>query len=59
MTMTGPWRESSRSGANQDDNRVRGEFVRVSDSKPAHGRPILTVAPAGYNALPAWVEDNG
>ncbi|WP_100449186.1 DUF397 domain-containing protein [Glycomyces xiaoerkulensis] len=61
MTSIGPWRKSSRSGANQDDNcvevRLNGETPQVSDSKLADDRPILTVDASSYNALLAWVKD--
>lgn len=63
MSMTGPWRKSSRSGGNQSDScvevRLCGETAQVSDSKLADDRPILTVAPATYNGLLAWVKDHG
>jgi hypothetical protein len=61
MTNIGPWRKSSRSGANQDDNcvevRLNGDDPQVSDSKLADDRPILTVSASSYNGLLAWVKD--
>ncbi len=63
MIATGPWRKSSRSGGGQNNNcvevRLHGDTPQVSDSKLADDRPILTVAPATYNGLLAWVKDHG
>ncbi|MEU6246613.1 DUF397 domain-containing protein [Glycomyces sp. NPDC047010] len=63
MSNTGPWRKSSRSGGNQDNNcvevRLCGDAPQVSDSKLADDRPILTVTTESYNGLLAWVKDHG
>ncbi|WP_100444497.1 DUF397 domain-containing protein [Glycomyces xiaoerkulensis] len=62
MTAIGPWRKSSRSGGNQNDNcvevRLNGEQPQVSDSKLADDRPVLTVSAASYEGLLAWVKDS-
>jgi hypothetical protein len=63
MKTTGPWRKSSRSGGNQSNScvevRLHGESAQVSDSKLPEDRPIVTVTPATYNGLLAWVKDHG
>ena len=62
MTKIGPWRKSSRSPNNQDNNcvevRLNDDTLQVSDSKLADERPILTVRPSSYEALLAWVKDS-
>ncbi|THV24482.1 DUF397 domain-containing protein [Glycomyces paridis] len=61
MTGIGPWRKSSRSGNNQDNQcvevRLNGETPQVSDSKLADDRPILTISAGSYRGLLAWVKD--
>ncbi|MFG3342591.1 DUF397 domain-containing protein [Glycomyces sp. NPDC048151] len=63
MSNTGPWRKSSRSGGNQDNNcvevRLNGDTPQVSDSKLADDRPILTVTTESYNGFLSWVKENG
>jgi hypothetical protein len=62
MTDIGPWRKSSRSGNNQDNQcvevRLNGNAPEVSDSKLTDDRPILTVSASSYNGLLAWVKDS-
>jgi hypothetical protein len=62
VSNTGSWRKSSRSGGNQDNNcvevRLNDGAPQVSDSKLADDRPILTLTPASYNGLLAWVKDH-
>lgn len=63
MSTTGPWRKSSRSTANQDNSCVEVRLCdgapQVSDSKLPEDRPIVTVTPATYSGLLAWVKDHG
>jgi hypothetical protein len=39
--------------------RLNDGAPQVSDSKLADDRPILTLTPASYNGLLAWVKDRG
>ncbi|WP_335991012.1 DUF397 domain-containing protein [Glycomyces sp. MUSA5-2] len=61
MTEIGPWRKSSRSGNNQDNQcvevRLNGETPQVSDSKLPDHRPILTISAGSYRGLLEWVKD--
>lgn len=63
MSNTGPWRKSSRSGGNQDNNcvevRLNNGTPQVSDSKLNDDRPILTVTTESYNGFLSWVKRHG
>lgn len=63
MSNPGPWRKSSRSQGNQNNNcvevRLNAGVPEISDSKLADDRPILSTTTSSYNALLAWVKQHG
>ncbi|SDD86852.1 DUF397 domain-containing protein [Glycomyces harbinensis] len=62
MSSPGPWRKSSRSAGNQNNNcvevRLNNGVPEISDSKLADDRPILAASTGSYNALLAWVKQH-
>lgn len=62
MSNPGPWRKSSRSQGNQNDNcvevRLNGGVPEISDSKLADDRPILPATTSSYKGLLAWVKQS-
>ncbi|WP_081913433.1 DUF397 domain-containing protein [Glycomyces sp. NRRL B-16210] len=63
MSNPGPWRKSSRSQGNQNDNcvevRLNAGVPEISDSKLPDDRPILPISSSSYYALLSWVKQHG